>query len=253
MAHWKLMFKTIPFVIVIAVAKLFLSNYIGFEGFVDFADVSMLLTAGIFLVGFMLAGTMADYKESERLPGEVACCLETIEETFTQASRSKPGLDSGALRRSVLAATDGIHSWFFKEIDTPALHRVLEQLAGAIGELESAGATPLGVRALNEMNALRKALTRVNVISRTGFLKTGYAILEVLIVIIIAILMISKFKSQIAEAILSFFVPLIYIYLVWMIHDIDDPFEHHAGVHKSADEIDLFPIEEYRRRLKDRC
>lgn len=41
----------------------------------------MVVSAGVFLIGFMLAGTMADYKESERILGEIVSALESIEET----------------------------------------------------------------------------------------------------------------------------------------------------------------------------
>src|SRR5918997_765728 len=45
-------------------------------------DFSPLLTgviaAEVFIIGFILSGTAADFKEAERLPGELAASLETI-------------------------------------------------------------------------------------------------------------------------------------------------------------------------------
>src|SRR4051794_30199499 len=45
-------------------------------------ELSPLLTAAVsaevFIVGFMLAGTTGDFKEAERLPGEIAASLETM-------------------------------------------------------------------------------------------------------------------------------------------------------------------------------
>src|SRR3954452_13406754 len=40
--------------------------------------LSGLVAANVFLLGFLLAGTLADYKEAEKLPGELAASLETI-------------------------------------------------------------------------------------------------------------------------------------------------------------------------------
>src|SRR5690349_24436472 len=37
-----------------------------------------LLAAEVFIVGFILSGTAADFKEAERLPGEVAGSLDSI-------------------------------------------------------------------------------------------------------------------------------------------------------------------------------
>src|SRR3954447_952093 len=40
--------------------------------------LSGLVAANVFLLGFLLAGTLGDYKEAEKLPGEIAASLETI-------------------------------------------------------------------------------------------------------------------------------------------------------------------------------
>src|SRR3954469_19652377 len=40
--------------------------------------LSGLVAANVFLLGFLLAGTLGDYKEAEKLPGELASSLETI-------------------------------------------------------------------------------------------------------------------------------------------------------------------------------
>ncbi len=253
MLKWKLMFTTLPYVLIIIAAKFSLGRFLGFEGVIEFGDIGMLLTGGIFLIGFMLAGTLADYKESEKLPAEIACTLETIEETLLQAAKNRTEENARNLRRIVLEAADRIHDWFYKKVEIDAVHRSLGKLAETIADPEVGGATPIGVRALNEINVLRKAVTRIHVISKTGFLSSGYAILETLTAIIIAVLLIAKFKSPIAEMILVFFVPLIYIYLLRLIRDIDDPFEYDENGSKNADEVQLFPIEEYQERLRARC
>jgi len=65
---WKLMVSTLPVVLTLLGLKLFLERVLGFEGLIDFSDVGIILTSGVFLIGFLLAGTMADYKEAEKLP-----------------------------------------------------------------------------------------------------------------------------------------------------------------------------------------
>ncbi len=69
MLKWKLMVSTLPVVLVLLGLKLVLEHVFGFEGLIDFSDVGIILTSGVFLIGFLLAGTMADYKEAEKLPG----------------------------------------------------------------------------------------------------------------------------------------------------------------------------------------
>jgi hypothetical protein len=247
------MLTTLPVVLVAVVLKVFVfDRWLGLGGVVEFSDLAFVLTGGVFLVGFMLAGTMADYKEAERLPGEVVCSLETLEETFNQAAAGKPTIDARLLRRRVCDAADAIVAWLHRRETFEKVAVVLEELSQGAQDLERAGATPIGVRALNEIHGLRRSVTRMSVISRTGFLATGYALLETLTVVIVGLLMIARFKSLLAETLLVSLITLIYVYMIRLIRDIDDPFEYHDEGVAGAAEVDLEVLHAYRRRLASR-
>jgi hypothetical protein len=252
MVKWKLMLTTLPFVAGALALKWLLGWGLGFPGVVDFADIGLVLTGGVFLVGFMLAGTMADFKESERLPGELACQLETIEECFATVAATKPALDLRIARNRILATADRIQDWLHRRCAVDDMFRGVEELAAGISELERAGSTPVAVRALNELNVLRKSLTRIHVISKTGFLASGYALLEVLTALIVALMMLARFKSALAELILVSFVTLIFVYMLRLIRDIDDPFEYDTDGTPGAAEVELFPLADYQERLAAR-
>src|SRR5687767_2350199 len=109
------MITTLPFVAVVLLIKVGLQFGIQFEGVLEFSDVGLVLTGGVFLMGFMLAGTMADYKESEKLPGTLACSLENIEEFFDQATVGRPTLHRLPLKTEVRDAGRRIRQWIFKQ------------------------------------------------------------------------------------------------------------------------------------------
>jgi membrane protein implicated in regulation of membrane protease activity len=88
------------------------------------------------------------------------------------------------------------------------------------------------------------------VISRTGFLPVGYALLMIVVAIIVGLLFACRFKGTYDEVLLVSFVTLIYVYVVRLIRDLDDPFEYDDGVARGASEIELFPIVEFRERLQ---
>src|SRR5688572_1927870 len=75
--RWRLVARVAPVVAVVAIVK------VGFHE-LGWDDVELnplytgLVAANVFLLGFLLAGTLADYKESEKLPGDLAASLETI-------------------------------------------------------------------------------------------------------------------------------------------------------------------------------
>jgi hypothetical protein len=246
---WKLMLTTLPYVVLVLGIKTGLEYGLKFHGVVDFGDVGLVLTGGVFLIGFMMAGVMTDYKESEKLPAELACTLETIDETFIHVAATKPNVDVGLLRRGLLDTANHLLAWMHGVTPLDVMFQRLTALATQVQAIEKAGATPYAVRALNEVNGLRKVVSRMSVISRTSFIQSGYALLDTITAVIMALLMISKFKSPLAEFVLVGFVGLIYIYMIRLIRDIDDPFEYEPGGTKGAAEVDLVVLQEYRQRL----
>jgi hypothetical protein len=246
------MLTTLPMVAVVLAVKL-LMDLTGFEGLIDFADVGVVLTSGVFLMGFLLAGTMADYKEAERLPAEISSTLETVEEIFVLATTNRPALSLPELRRAVLALTDAIRDWLYKRLTTPQVFAALTELNAVIRKLECGGAGPYASRAVPQLLMLRRSVARVDVIARTGFLPAGYALLEVLVAMIICVVLIARFKGIMAELLLVPIVCLINLYMLRLIRDIDNPFDYSPdGKDSGAAEVSLFPIHEYRERLAAR-
>jgi hypothetical protein len=250
MIKWRLMLTTLPYAAALVAIKLGLDRVILFEGVVDFSDIGLVLTIGAFLMGFMLSGTMSDFKESERLPADVACTLEAIEETFVHAAHGRPQVDlKGSLER-VADTARIIDEWLHKKRRADEMYAALTALGSALTALENHGAGPHATRGLRELSTLRRFVTRIGVISRTGFLASGYALLDFLVVSILGLVMVARFKNLVTEVTLVFFVGLTYVYMVRLIRDIDDPFEYHEGIGRGAAEVDLFPLTEYRTRLE---
>ena len=173
-----------------------LERVLAFEGVVEFGDVSVVLTAGVFLTGFLLTGTMADYKESEKLPGELATTLETIEEFLVQGSVGRPELNANLHRGVVLKLAKTIVDFLHRRKKVAEVFTQMTSLHVVIQNVEAQGAAAAASRALAEVHNLRKAVTRVNVIRKTGFLPPAYALLETLLGIILLLLLAAKFKSR---------------------------------------------------------
>ena len=247
------MVSTLPIVVAMAGVKLLLDLGLGFRGLVPFADVGVILTACVFLIGFLLAGTMSDYKESERLPAEIASTLETIEEIFALASINRPGLNLRTLRGSVLELTDEIKDWLLHRRDTDSVYRAMGRVGEVIGLLEREGAGPYASRAIPQLMAVRRNVARIDVIARTGFLPPAYALLEVLVVMVIGLMLIAEFSSRLVECLIVPFVTLVNVYMLRLIRDIDNPFEYSAdGKQHGRAEVELWPLDEYRARLAAR-
>ncbi len=242
------MVTTLPVVAALVLLREILGSVLGFEGVIDFTEVAVVLSGGVFLLGFMLAGTMSDYKEAEKLPGDIVTGLETIEEVMVHVATVKQD-DPTRHRRAILEVLETLDRWLHKQATEPELHATLHRLSSTFTAIELGSHA---TRAFSIMSTVRRSLLRVGVVSRTGFLATGYALLEVMICICYVILTVSSFKSVLGEFVVVSFVGLIYTYMYRLIRDIDDPFDYDTNGASGAAEIELYPLVEYRARLEAR-
>ena len=254
MIKWKLLLTTLPFVLVALAVKLVLRYVLQFEGIVEFSDIGVVLTGAVFLIGFMLSGTMADYKESEKLPGELACAIEGFEDDLVHATVAKADLDVAKMRAGARELAAVVHAWLLKKATQTAVYDAISKAQQLAFAAERAGAGGHATRAMSELQSLRKTVTRIGVISRTGFLASGYALLDTLVTLTIALMFVAKFKSTIGELILVPFVTLIFVYMVRLIRDVDDPFDYTVDAHgqakRGAAEVELIPIDDLNERWR---
>jgi hypothetical protein len=86
--------KTLPFIIGIVLIK-YAVHIFGLE----FIELNALFTsfvaANVFLLGFLMAGVLTDFKESEKLPGELSVSLESIADEAQQIYLYVPMINYG--------------------------------------------------------------------------------------------------------------------------------------------------------------
>jgi hypothetical protein len=197
----------------------------------------------------MLAGTMSDDTESEKIPAEVACALESIEDTVRLSHQLNGGFDLNAIKARLQDITEGIVNWLNGVDSDETVYQRLKEISSITLALEQAGVGAIASRVSGEQHNLRKLITRIGVIKNTGFLATGYAFLEVLTVVVIALLLVSSFENLLISIIVVSFVTHIYVYMVRLIRDIDQPFEYSPDGVVGAADVDLTPLLSYRDRL----
>jgi hypothetical protein len=256
--RWRLFWTSVPVAVALTALKLALDELLGFKGFLEFnSDLNVIFTALVFIMGFILAGTIVDFKEAERLPGEIACQLEIMEDWFVQASvmaartRDCPA-DAPTRRELLVAVRDTAHEtleWFKSaakrsEDIFPAVKRLDEQ----IKRMEQAGLDRITVRMLGDVNQLRRGVTRAYTIARTEFMGSAYALFEFFVVFVFLLLLACSFRGPVVAAVVTGFLSLTYWYLYRLIRDIDNPFDFGQG----HTEVSLQPLERYVVRIEKR-
>jgi hypothetical protein len=73
---------------------------------------SGIVAANVFLMGFLLTGGLTDYKESERLPGELAASIESIAEEALTIYKNKNASAAKECLTSLCQLTTSIKNCF---------------------------------------------------------------------------------------------------------------------------------------------
>ena len=112
-----------------------------------------------------------------------------------------------------------------------------------IVDIEKAGAPSHYIgRLMSTSGDLAGALTRIQVIRNTSFIRAGYVLMQLLVGIVLLLLVIIDFTSPIMRWVVPFVLALAYCYLILLVHDVDNPF---AG----AAAVDVSPVDRARKVL----
>jgi hypothetical protein len=223
---------------------------------VEISDLSVVFTGAFFVMALMLTGTMSDFKESEKIPGEVASNLEAIQDWCIMAFRaprtgnaelSKEALDRVHVHRTLSEVTAGLIIWFRSpQKDSFVVFPLLRRINGLAYYFAERGVDKEAVKGIMEnTNTMRKQVSRAYAISKTSFLASAYVLLRAILFFVLLLLAITKFKSTSAELLATLCLSFIFIYLYHLIVGLDDPFEDKAG----GTDVELRPLERYKARL----
>jgi len=249
--RWRLVARVAPVVGVVALVKLAFHE-LGWDAVELNPLYTGLVAANVFLLGFLLAGTLTDYKESEKLPGDVAASIEAIADECQILYRDKqarPALDC-IERLHGLSAT--VLAWLRRREPAQA---VLERIAGlneSFLEFEPLTQPNFIVRLKQEQSALRRMVMRIQTIRDTSFVGAGYAIAELATLLLVIGLLLVDVGSFFDTLFLLCIITFLLVYMIFLIRDLDNPFDYH-GHEKGAAEVSLRPLEELERRLGTRA
>src|SRR5215831_6822740 len=181
MIKWKLLIKTLPLAAAMVAIALTRDWVFHFNGIIDFSDVAPPFSAVALIVGFMLAGVLSDYKESEKIPGEIANTLETIDDTMQVVIAINKEADVSGFRDAFGKLVATVDDWFLRRVGKERCYAAINDFRSVVTTMHDAGGVNYTIRCLGETNNLRRLVTRVDVISETSFMPVGYALLDLLV------------------------------------------------------------------------
>ncbi|MBA2764278.1 MAG: hypothetical protein H0U42_06275 [Thermoleophilaceae bacterium] len=248
LSRWRLAATLIPVVVAVAAVK----ALIGFLG-LDVLALSPLYTglvAGtIFILGFLLAGTLADYKESEKLPGDLAASLDTIcdECLILYDDKRAPAAAECLAEIGDLAAA--IERWLRNREEIAVVFSRIRGLNRHFLAFEPLTQPNFIVRLKQEQSALRRMVIRIDTIRETSFIGAGYAIGELASLVLVIGLLFTDVGGLDVELFLLSTLAFVLGYMLRLIRDLDNPFDYKGSKRAGSAEVSLVPLEQFRARI----
>ncbi|WP_157665370.1 hypothetical protein [Cyanobium sp. NIES-981] len=208
-----------------------------------------LVASEVFLLGFLLNGILMDYKESEKIPGELAAALECLAMEVRSIRELHPEAEVVGSLALLVRFSEELLAWMkHGGLDTRLLD-CLDELQRSIQQLGIWLAAPLQARLLLELANIRRALYRIEVIREITFVPTVYWMAYAGTGFLIGGLILTEIEpfgeSLFFIAVISFLL----IKLLLLIADLDNPFAR--GEVMSVENVSLLPVSLAIRRLQD--
>jgi hypothetical protein len=241
---WSIALRILPLVIAIALLK-FLSHRLGFEVMELNALFTSLVAGTIFLIGFLVSGVLSDYKESEKIPSEIAASLRTLYDDALTIYKVKNSDTADQFISFQKLFIKSLMDWFYKKERTRSILNKISMMNNYFIEFEKEGIQAnYIIKMKNEQNSLRKMILRIDTIRDTAFVGSAYAILEAMGFLTAFGLIIMKIEPFYASLFLTLLITFLISYMFLLIKDLDNPFEYSLKG-ESGTEVPLKPIHDF--------
>lgn len=199
-----------------------------------------VISGVIFVIGFLLSATIADYKEAERIPAEIASSLEGMSEDALSIEENYPKFKAAKYKKQLHA----IAKAFLVDLRSSKNNTArteLHKLNKLHAEMERAG-VPANyiVKLKQQQSVLLRHLFRVNYIQRITFVPSTTILVWSIVILAAGLLLMTEMEPFVAGIVISGAIIFILVYVLQLIRVVRTPF-HDEG--KTRDDVSLFLIE----------
>ncbi len=242
----RLLLRVSAIVVVIVSAKL-LVHFLGWEIISINPLFSGIVAANVFLMGFLLSGVLSDFKESERLPGELSACLENLAQEVSGIRIAKPEAKVGPCLILLSQLSQDILTWFYKKHHSAGLLGHVNGLTPQFAAMEQWTQATLVARLKQEQGNLRRTLVRIRTIRETSFVPSGYILADLVTILLCVGLILAKIEPFYESLFFVTVISYLMIFLLMLIRDLDNPFGYYDRY--SGEDVSLKPLVETVGRL----
>jgi len=235
---WEL---TLKVALLVVLPGLFIQYYVRLQGW-NILDmdiiIASLLTGAVFLIGFMLAGILQDFKESEQLLNNVANGILTIQDhNRTEPNKTK----RKELLKHLFFLSKEVRDWLEDKVKADKIYEMTNDLNHYFAKFDNKNCDSWMEE---NQKTLRQTIMRIEVIKNTMFIKAGYTIMEIISAAVIVLILFSQTDTFILGAATYAASSFTLVYMILLIKDMDDPFQFDSNEQKlGAAEVSMIPID----------
>ena len=246
MKKWGVLRKALAIVIVLFAVRTVIF-ILGYDTVPINPVVGAFITGLLFTIAVIFTGTFTDFKESEKIAGDMAAAVKALyNDSIVIPLEDETPLVT--MRSHIRALLDTINASFLENnFNPPAINHAMDIITDDIRVLSKLNvAAPTIAKLRVEMGALDKLVNRVDVIIRTEFIPAAYAAAEVSIAtIIVVMLFLDSGQRYLEGSVIFMFLSLILIALLMLIKDMDNPFQFQKGTSADVDINTLLNLGQY--------
>lgn len=206
-----------------------------------------VISGVIFVIGFLLSTTIADYKEAERIPAEIASTIENMHEDAVSIHANYPKFDLKTYQTQL----EKVVKTFAGDLRNSKSHKAtieLHTLSRLSADMESAGVPANFIVKLKQQQAaLVRHLFRVNYIQQITFIPSATILAWSIVVLSLGLLMFTEIEPFVGGMIITAAITFIMVYVLQLIQVIKTPF-HNEG--KTKDDVSLFLLDRTLEHLR---
>lgn len=210
---------------VVCVAAKFAAHARGWDSIGSIQLVTALLGGVIFVLAIILAGVLADFKESERLVSELTSTLRRI---HADAAMVADGKRLRQIRSALGDVADAIAGDLRegREVRTGHALKAVDRVDALVRECAAQTGATSAIRTLQvNVGGLVRALDRLEMIVETTFLRGAYVFAGLAVVAALAILTFAQIEPFGTGIALHAFAAFLLSGLYLLIYDLDNPFQ----------------------------
>jgi hypothetical protein len=243
---WQILLRVLPLTTLFCTTKLGM-HYLGFEPWAFDSLTGSLFGAATFVTTLTLSGTLSDYGACARTPMLIANAIASIRDCSELLAAKYPEFDPQPIQTSLDRIVAAILSWLKENKAFEAVETAIAQMTPLLVPMLSLeNGVTFSSRIQDEQSELRLLTQQMKANRDTDFLEPAYVLLWLFLSgSIVALLLIGaeRFSENLT---VSAFLFTSFFYLLFLIRDLDNPFEYDG---KSSVDVDLSVLE----AMGDQC